>query len=129
MSRRQWVSPTIAAMLLLARGGAAAPLEVDAGALRARLETDPSRILFLGTDGGTVLGEATDRTVSPAGPLGFRTSAGWFHATRFLGVRHRGGTLVATAETNDPVGRRFAIAVSRDGEGVVALVARTGQGA
>src|SRR5262245_26640523 len=107
MSPARW-APTIAAALLLARAGGAASLDVDAGALRGRLETDPSRILFLGTNGDTVLSEATDRTASPAGPLGFRTGAGWFHATRFLGARRRGGALVATAETNDPLGRRFA---------------------
>src|SRR5262245_31922330 len=127
MSPRRWV-PAVAAAVFLARSGAAAPLEVDAGALRARLKTNPSRILFLGTNGDTVLGEATDRTASPAGPLGFRTAAGWFHATRLLGARRRGGTLVATADTNDPLGRRFAIEIRRDAEGVVALTATLGDG-
>jgi alpha-glucosidase (family GH31 glycosyl hydrolase) len=106
---------------LLTASAAAAP-GVDAAPLRVRVSADPWRITFTDARGEPVLVEAADRSPTPAGPLGFRTAAGWVHATGARSVRRAGRGLVATVDTTDPGGRRLEVRIAPAGAGVVSLV-------
>jgi len=59
-----------------------------------------------------------------AGPVGFRTAAGWVHATRLLSSRRRGRRLIAEVETSDAQGRQLEVTIVPDGDGVLALTVR-----
>ena len=74
--------------------------------------------------GGTVLAEAPGAGSGPTGRLGFRTAAGWFHATRVIDGRRVGPAYEATLATSDPAGRRLALRLEPDAPGVIALGAR-----
>ncbi len=66
---------------------------------------------------------------SPGARLGFRTAAGSFHATRVLVGRRSGWGWTGTLATDDPAGRRMAVRLAPDAEGVIALhAAVTGAG-
>lgn len=113
--------------LLVALVPAAARAEaiaVDAGVLRAVLDTDPWRVTFTDGAGNRVLVEAADAGPGASGPVGFRTATGWVHATRARGVARDGDAVTAVVETTDALGRRLAVRLARDGEGVIALEAR-----
>jgi hypothetical protein len=122
---RRWLLVALASLgvrgITSARG---ATLEVDAGALRAAVEADPWRLVFYDADGRPVLAEATERGPGPSGAVGFRTAAGWVHATRALAVDRHGRALVVTLETNDSLGRRLGVRIERDADGVIALEPR-----
>jgi alpha-glucosidase (family GH31 glycosyl hydrolase) len=75
-----------------------------------------------------VLVEAADLGPGPSGPIGLRTAAGWAHATRAAAMRRGGAAIVGSLETNDPGGRRLAVRVSRDAEGVIAVETRIEEG-
>jgi alpha-glucosidase (family GH31 glycosyl hydrolase) len=108
----------ILAAILLARVAAAAGPGVDARSLRASLGSDPWQLRFDAPEGGPVLVEADGAA------LGFRTAAGWVHATRVVETRRRGRrVLSAIVETTD-AGRRLAVDLRVDAEGVIALAAR-----
>ena len=109
-------------MLLLLPSGAAAA--VDAGSLRAAVSQDPWGLSFVADDGRRVLSEHSGTGLGPTGTLGFRTAAGWFHATRVASSRNEGQAFVAELETNDPQGRRLEVRLAPDAEGVIALRAR-----
>jgi hypothetical protein len=128
MSPRQFTGLTGSSIALLAVVAGASPLEIDAGALRAHFEVDPARIVFTDASGRTALAEAADLGPGPAGPVGFRTAAGWYHATRLTGVQRRGDSLAAVAETTDPSGRRLSVELRADAEGVITLTARITHG-
>ena len=109
------------AWCLLIALGVAAPahaeeLTLDAGALRAVVQSDPWRVTFTDRDGNTVLAEAADLGVGPSGPLGFRTAGGWVHGVRALTLQRDGGALTALVETNDALHRRLAVRLARDAE-------------
>ena len=76
-------------------------LVVDAGALRAVIESDPWRVTFTDGDGLPVLAEATDRGPGPSGPVGFRTASGWVHATRAHTLQRDGDAVTALVGTTD----------------------------
>jgi alpha-glucosidase len=104
--------------------GRAATFELAADSLRVRLQEDPWQLVFIDAAGPPVLTEATDRSPAPAGPLGFRTAAGWAHATRAVSTTKTRDTLGAVVETTDPLGRRLEVVLARDAEGVIALSVR-----
>jgi alpha-glucosidase (family GH31 glycosyl hydrolase) len=112
----------IVLVALVAPAGAGAA-EVDAGSLRARTSGDPWRLIFTDRGGRTVLAEAPGTGSGPTGTLGFRTAAGWSHATRVVEGRRVGRAYEATLATTDPAGRRLALRLQRDHEGVIALTA------
>jgi len=110
------VLPILAAVLVAPQAAAAA--QVDAGSIRARTTQSPWSLAFLARSGHTVLDEAPSRT------LGFRTAAGSFHATRVVASRRRGSRWEAVLATSDALGRRLAVRLARNAEGVIALRAR-----
>ena len=116
-------------VLSLAPLARAEQLTVDAGALRAVVSTDPWRLTFTDADGHPVLAEATDTGPDPAGTLGFRTAGGWVHATRAVNLSSDGRGLSGVVETSDALGRRLAVRLARDVEGVIVLEARIESGA
>lgn len=97
---------------------------LDAGPLRVRAEADPWRLVFTDARGERVLTEAGERDLGPAGPLGFRTAAGWVLATRARALRRSGRKLVATLDTTDERGRRLDVRLAAAGDGVISLVMR-----
>jgi alpha-glucosidase (family GH31 glycosyl hydrolase) len=96
---------------------------VDAGALRAVVRADPWKLELIDSAGETVLAEATGTGLGPDGSLGFRTPAGWRHATRLLSARRSGPAYEAVLATTDPL-RRLEVRLAPDGEGVISLDAR-----
>src|SRR5262245_29072288 len=107
-------------LTILPAPAAAAELEVSAGSLAVRVNADPWRLRFVDPSGRPVLAEAG----APAGPLGFRTDAGWVHATRTLETTRARDRLTAVVETDDPEGRRLAVDIAVDSEGVIAVTMR-----
>jgi galactose mutarotase-like protein len=89
--------------------------EVAAGSLRARTTGDPWRLVFLDRSGAAVL------RVLPRGGLRFLGANGWVRATRVLQSRRSRRAHLATLATDDPLGRRLALRIEPDGEGVIAL--------
>jgi alpha-glucosidase len=94
-----------------------AATELSAGSLVARVEADPWRLRFVDAAGRDVLTEAG----APSGPLGFRTDAGWARATRAIETAKTRDHLTAVVETDDARGRRLAVGVALDAEGVLAV--------
>ena len=118
--KASWIVGVVLLAALPARG---AEFVVDAGPLRAIVATDPWRVTFT-ESGRPVLVEAADPGLGPSGPLGFRTAAGWVHATRAQSVESDGRVLTAAVETNDALGRRLAVRLARDALGVIEIEAR-----
>ena len=114
----------LTALVVAASPAAAEAATIDAGSLRARTASDPWRLDFVDGAGRSVLREAARRDLGPSGTLGFRTAAGWFHATRVVSERRDGRAYVATLATSDPLGRRLSVRIERDAEGVIRLRAR-----
>jgi alpha-glucosidase (family GH31 glycosyl hydrolase) len=88
----------------------AATETVDAGALRAVVQTDPWRLSF---EGDARLEERTK--------LGYRTATGWQRATRATELRKEGATLIATVETSG--GSTMTVTLRPLGDGVIAVAA------
>jgi alpha-glucosidase (family GH31 glycosyl hydrolase) len=109
------VLPFLAAAVVAPQ--AAASQQLDAGSLRAHTTADPWSVTFADRAGRAVLAEAR-------GALGFRTSAGWFHARRAVGGSGGSRSFRVTLTTSDPLGRRLSVRLARDAEGVIALSAR-----
>jgi alpha-glucosidase (family GH31 glycosyl hydrolase) len=115
------LAAALALVALLATPAPAAET-VPAGAIEARVDLDPWHVEFVQPDGPT-LSEARHTGTGPAGTLGFRTSTGWWHATRALTTGHDGQALTAELATTDPLGRRLAVRVEPSGEGAIGLTA------
>jgi alpha-glucosidase len=115
------LSATIVALSLAPAASAA---RVEAGPLQARTTNSPWSLAFTDGDGKTVLAEAGGTGNGPTGTLGFRTQAGWFHATRVVEGRRAGAAYEATLATSDPAGRRLELRLARDAPGVIALRSR-----
>ncbi len=111
-------------LALTAASAGAVELVVDAGALRAVIESDPWRVTFTDGDGLPVLAEATDRGPGPSGPVGFRTASGWVHATRAHTLQREGDAVTALVRTTDALRRGLIVRIKRDVEGVIGLEAR-----
>jgi alpha-glucosidase (family GH31 glycosyl hydrolase) len=113
-----------ATALALVLAPAASGARVEAGPLQARITGTPWSLAFTDRDGRRVLAEASGTGTGPTGRVGFRTAAGWFHATRAVSSRAAGSTAYdATLATNDPLGRRIELRLERDAGGVIALSA------
>lgn len=117
-------TPFLLLAVLLTSGVAAAADELRTADLAVRIDRDPWRLRFVDADGGAILTEAAAADAGPSGPLGFRTAAGWVHATRAASVRRRRNGLSAVVETDDPLQRRIAVDLAVDGPGIIALSAR-----
>ncbi|MQA73303.1 MAG: hypothetical protein GEU88_02940 [Solirubrobacterales bacterium] len=113
--------PGVALCLLLSAACAPAPA---AAKQRVGLEVAPrSGRIELRGPGGVSLVESDRATDGPGGRVGFRTAAGWHHATRLIersGGARRPRLVLAT---DDPAGRRIRLS-ARVGGSVVDLRAR-----
>jgi sulfoquinovosidase len=121
-------APLLAALgLLCTIGGAPAlaaePAVVDAGAVRATIDADPWRLGFTGPPPQAPLEEFAGTGTGPVGTLGFRTSAGWFRATRVSEASREGEAYLATVQTSDPGGRTIGLRIDPTAEGVLAVEA------
>jgi alpha-glucosidase (family GH31 glycosyl hydrolase) len=114
----------LTAIVTLGLAPAAAAAQVEAGPLQAHTTERPWSLVFTERGGGTVLAEAPGAGSGPTGRLGFRTQAGWFHATRVVHGRRSGRAYEATLATSDPAGRRLELRLEPDAPGVIALRAR-----
>jgi alpha-glucosidase (family GH31 glycosyl hydrolase) len=94
---------------------------VDAGALRAGVQSDPWRLTFTDKRGRNVLAEAPGTGTGEIGALGFHTDDGWFRATRVRDASEEGNSFQAALDTTDPAGRRITVRLTPQGGGVVAL--------
>ncbi|HYP47320.1 MAG TPA: TIM-barrel domain-containing protein [Thermoleophilaceae bacterium] len=109
----------LAASLALAPSAGAASL--DAGGVRAHTSDSPWSLRFTDGAGRTVLAEAEGHGSGRVGTLGFRTEAGWFHATRALSGEREGRGFSARLATSDPSGRTLSVRLAPDARGVIAL--------
>ncbi len=114
------------AAAVLASLALAAPVtaqtRVDAGALRAGVGSSPWDLRFTDAKGRSVLAQERGTGPGPTGSLGFEAGGVWRHATRALSLRRSGRAgAVAVLATNDPAGRRLAVRLTREGQGVIRL--------
>ena len=109
-------------LVVLALAPAAAAETVGAGAIEAHVDLEPWHLDFAQPDGPT-LAEHRGTGSGPTGTLGFRTSAGWFHATRATTTTREGAALNAELATTDPLGRRLAVRIEPSGEGAIGITA------
>jgi alpha-glucosidase (family GH31 glycosyl hydrolase) len=99
-----------------------AAAQVTAGPLRAEVSSDPWHLRLADSAGATVLAENAGLGPGPSGTLGFRTAAGWFHATRVASGGSSGGAYEADLETTDPA-HGIHIRLAPGGDGIVRLSA------
>jgi alpha-glucosidase (family GH31 glycosyl hydrolase) len=104
----------VAATLLVATPAQARTV-VDAGALRANVVSPSGQLEFTNASGRRVLKQASNS-------LGFRTAAGWQHATVTLSSVTYKHAYQSELATTDPE-RRIELRVSRRGDGVITLIA------
>ncbi len=106
---------------------AAAAATVDAGSLRAAIAADPWGLTLNdpARPSAPVLVEDRARGTGADGTLGFRTAAGWFHATRAVpgSVVDAGDSYSARLQTTDPDGGEIEVRVEPDARGVMRLSA------
>jgi hypothetical protein len=114
----------LTAIVALALAPAAAAAQVEAGPLEARTTDRPWSLVFTERGRGTLLAEAPGAGSGPTGRLGFRTQAGWYHATRVIDGGRAERAYEATLATSDPAGRRLRLRLEPDSPGVIALSAR-----
>jgi alpha-glucosidase (family GH31 glycosyl hydrolase) len=112
----------VACLLLGATAAPAAQVTVDAGALRAIIDSDPWHVSFVDSEGAVVLAEAAGDGDS-SGPVGFHTPIGWVHARRAVEVASDRRAITATVETDDALGRSLTVRLARDGEGIISYAA------
>jgi alpha-glucosidase (family GH31 glycosyl hydrolase) len=93
---------------------------VNAGALRAEVDANPWHLTLTDARGKTVLSELTATGSGPSGALGFRTAAGWQHATSVVSDARTKRAYTARLATTDP-DRAIELRLSRAVDGVIAL--------
>ena len=103
---------------LIGPSTAGAAPEVDAGALRAEVTGDPWHLELTDAKGRVVLSESEASAAAPAGPLGFRTLAGWEQATRIVSSERTTRRFTAMLATTDPA-RTMAVEIARSDEGII----------
>ena len=139
----------VACVWLLAGGTAtAAESKIRSGPLTARVQHDPFVLEFTDRRSGetlrTVGAEAPDAALARYGPpgysfdlripvignayLGYYVAAEvptvWFHARRVLAVRREGRALVLEAATNDPLGHRLEVTLTKRRLGIITAASR-----
>ena len=113
----------LAAALLGGGGTASAAVVADAGALKARVGSERWRLELVDRDRRPVLAEDPAIGAEAAGTLGFRTAAGWQHATGVASSRRAGDGYRAVLETTDRA-RTIEVRLEPAGGGVISLDAR-----
>ena len=108
-----------AALALALFAPAATAATVESGSLRATTTADPWHVAFTDARGRPVLAERAATGTGPSGTLGFRTAAGWWHATAVAEGGMRGAAFDAVLATTDPLGRRLHVRIEPAGEGIV----------
>ena len=126
--RRRQTLLRVAILFSFSAPVAAGTLDLSSGSLRARLQLNPWRLVFIDAFGQQVLAEAPETASEASASLGFRTTGGWLHATRVISTRWVGDALVAIAETTDPSGRRVEVTLAPYADGVIAVEARIQNG-
>ena len=116
------IAASIACVLATAAPAAGAET-VASGPLEASADLDPWHLAFTQPAGGPALAEARSTGATPAGTLGFRTAAGWWHATRALSSTGDASGLTAELATTDPLGRRMSVRIEPSGEGAIGVTA------
>jgi sulfoquinovosidase len=109
--------------LVAVQPAAAGRPAVSSGALRASVGEDPWSLALTDRRGRTVLAQHGGRGPGPTGTLGFRTAAGWSHATRVLTSKRGAAGYRAVLATQDP-DRTIALTLRPAGSGVIALEAK-----
>jgi len=112
----------LASLALALPGAASALTAVDAGALKARVGTDPWRLELTDRGGHTVLAQHPGTGTGATGALGFRSLLGWQRATRVISSSRVGKAYHALLATTDPL-RRIDVTLKPAGNGVIALEA------
>ncbi len=92
---------------------------VRSGPLRAAVSPSPFELEFTDRDGRDVLTQDPGTSTTPTGTLGFRTAAGWYHATAVVSSHGAGRRYFATLETTDPLGTRIDLAIRPSSSGVI----------
>ena len=110
-------------LLLASAADASAAVVADAGAIRAEVGERSWSLAFSDRRGRRILAQHPGTAAEPTGTLGFRSAAGWQHATRVVSSRRAGGGYVADLGTTDPE-RAIEIRLEPAGGGVIALEAR-----
>ena len=113
----------VTAWLAIATLAFAADPVVRSGPLEAVVAGDPWQLELTDRDGETVLSEHPGTGSGPSGTIGFRTAAGWSHATRVAESSTQDGAYVAVLETTDPL-RTIHLELRPEARGVIALDAR-----
>jgi hypothetical protein len=114
----------LAATLLGGGGTASAAVVADAGALKARVGSERWRLELVDRDRRPVLAEDPAIGAEAAGTLGFRTAAGWRHATKVASSRRAGDGYRAVLETTDSARTIEVRLEPAGGGGVISLDAR-----
>lgn len=93
---------------------------IDSGALSARIEADPFRLVFEGAN-GTALAGAPSPDPAAIGTIGFHDGAAWRQATRVLSVHGRigRGPVDLVLATDDPAGRRLRLRLAAAADGMI----------
>lgn len=107
-----------ATALVAAAPAPALAAQVRSGPLVARTAADPWSVRF--EQPGVALAEHPGRGAQATGSLGFRTAAGWAHATRVASERADGAAVELELETTLP-GRRLAVRLEPVRPGIVRL--------
>ncbi|HYH60426.1 MAG TPA: TIM-barrel domain-containing protein, partial [Solirubrobacterales bacterium] len=113
----------LACWAALSTNALAADSVIRSGPLEASVSGDPWLLELTDADGNPVLSEHPGTGSGPSGTLGFRTAAGWSHATRVMSSAVEDGVFEAQLETTDPL-RTINVELRPDGKGVIALDAR-----
>ncbi|HEX6115546.1 MAG TPA: TIM-barrel domain-containing protein [Solirubrobacterales bacterium] len=109
--------------MALAPSAAAAERAADAGSLVADVDADPWRLALSDAEGTPVLLEHPGTGAGAAGTIGFRTAAGWAHATRVVSSRRDGDAYFAELATTDAA-RRLEVRIAPAADGEIAFEAR-----
>lgn len=121
MRERLIVLSVLVLAAALPASASAKSVTVRSGPLKAVVHADPWRVTFK-QQRGKSLTEAPDSSAAgPAGPIGFRTAAGWAHATEAIAVSTPGKRVEATVATNDAAGATLRVAVEPAAPGIIAI--------
>ncbi|HEX8075675.1 MAG TPA: TIM-barrel domain-containing protein, partial [Thermoleophilaceae bacterium] len=124
--RRPLLATLIAAVgfaWLPASDANAAQRSVQAGPLRALIQTAPWHLDLAQSNGGPTLSESTSTAPGPTGALGFQAAGVWRHATAVTSERTEGAAYVAELATTDPL-RHLSLRIEPAGDGAIRVSAQ-----